>query len=280
MNRGPFLLSNRGGGGHPTASLIYPTACSCLKPSCLCQHTHTQMFSHECHSLIFCQLLLLSVYRCWVWPDARVATRACVGVCLRGQGDESGPYLLLISAGHHLYLKLTPFIVVTQTQKGSIDPTTLWWWLQSKVSSAGILPLISFRFLFSVGWNPFFPSFICNLGFVRRDVYWDLSSCRTPCLYPPQGNKQSTNIMKYYHVKYGGLWQQLPTGTYSSSIFRCQVIVLIVLWEWEIARVAQLYILPCLSFVLPPLFLFLHLHPVTQIMLFSSILSGDAGFTC
>lgn len=56
-------------------------------------------------------------------------------------------------------------------------------------------------------------------------------------------------------------------------------LVLIVLWGCEIAKVAQLNILPCLSFVLPPLFLFLHLYPVTQIMLPLSILSGDAGIT-
>jgi len=43
------------------------------------------------------------------------------------------------------------------------------------------------------------------------------------CLPPPTGNKQSTDIMKYYHVKYGGLWQRLPTGTYPCSIFGCQV---------------------------------------------------------
>lgn len=56
-------------------------------------------------------------------------------------------------------------------------------------------------------------------------------------------------------------------------------LVLIVLWGCEIAKVAQLYILPCLSFVLPPLFLFLHLYPVTQIMLSPSILSGEARIT-
>lgn len=52
-------------------------------------------------------------------------------------------------------------------------------------------------------------------------------------------------------------------------------LVLIVLWRYEIAKVAQLYILPCLSFVLPPLFLFLHLYPVTQIMLPLSISSAE-----
>lgn len=56
-------------------------------------------------------------------------------------------------------------------------------------------------------------------------------------------------------------------------------LVLIMLWGCEIAKVAQLYILPCLSFVLPPLFLFLYLYPVTQIMLSHSILSGEAGIT-
>lgn len=56
-------------------------------------------------------------------------------------------------------------------------------------------------------------------------------------------------------------------------------LVLIMLRGCEIAKVAQLYILPCLSFVLPPLFLFLHLHPVTQIMLSPSILSREAGIT-
>lgn len=54
-------------------------------------------------------------------------------------------------------------------------------------------------------------------------------------------------------------------------------LVLITLRGCEIAKVAQLYILPCLSFVLPPLFLFLHLYPITRIMLSRSILSGEAG---
>lgn len=118
MNRGPFLLSNRGGGGHPTASLIYPTACSCLKPSCLCQHTHTH--THKCSHMsvicwysancCFCQSIVAVFGLTPEWQPEPVL------VCLRGQGDESGPYLLLISAGHHLYLKLTLFIVVTHTK--------------------------------------------------------------------------------------------------------------------------------------------------------------------
>lgn len=50
-------------------------------------------------------------------------------------------------------------------------------------------------------------------------------------------------------------------------------LVLIMLRGCEIAKVAQLYILLCLSFVLLPLFLFLHLYSVTQIRLSPSILS-------
>lgn len=59
------------------------------------------------------------------------------------------------------------------------------------------------------------------------------AAAETPCLHAPSGNKQSTNIMKYYHVKYGGLWQRLPTGTYSSSIFRCQVSPNRVMRMWD-----------------------------------------------
>lgn len=34
------------------------------------------------------------------------------------------------------------------------------------------------------------------------------AAAETPCLHPPIGNEQSTNAMKYHHVKYEGLWQQ------------------------------------------------------------------------
>lgn len=50
-------------------------------------------------------------------------------------------------------------------------------------------------------------------------------------------------------------------------------LVLIMLWECEIAKVAQLYILPCLSFVLPPLFYFFTStpsHRLCSLTLFSA----------
>ena len=86
-----------------------------------------------CHLLIFCQLLLLSLYpiaaEFGLTPEGQLVLCVCVCVCvcvyMRGQRDKSGAYLLLISAGHHLHFTLTLFIMVAQTHTGSADPSSL-----------------------------------------------------------------------------------------------------------------------------------------------------------
>lgn len=75
------------------------------------------------------------------------------------------------------------------------------------------------------GWN--YRSFKSFYLFIFS-FYSNLGSYRIPCLHPSVGDMQWTDIMRYYPVKYGGLWQRQPTGTYSFSIFRCQVRALIV----------------------------------------------------
>lgn len=94
MSMGSFLLSNRGGGGHPTASLIYPTGCFCLGPAVsvnthiVCGHARTHTCTNvlpytQCRWLIFCQMLLLSFYpiaaEFGLTPEVQ---RASVWVCV------------------------------------------------------------------------------------------------------------------------------------------------------------------------------------------------------
>lgn len=138
----------------------------------------------------------------------RCSERVCV--CFWRQKDESKAYLLLISPGHRLCFVLTIYIMVTKTHLGSTDSADgLYWWQRCEVT---VHPCPA-NSLLSRFWSWIKVLFSCRVFShlnVALSSYWDMfiKAAETPCLHPPTGNKQSTNIMKYYHVKYGGLWQE------------------------------------------------------------------------
>lgn len=122
------------------------------------------------------------------------------------------------------------------------------------------------KILFFICWV----YFRCCFSLQLRDVCTGLSSTlqRHPACIHLQGlsNQQilwNIIMLNMEACGSGNLQEHIPLPYLDARL------VLIVLWGCEIAKVAQLYILPCLSFVLPHLFLFLHLYPVTQIMLSS-----------
>lgn len=225
-------------------------------------------------------------HRYWVWPCARSAANVCA--CLWGQSDESGAYLLLKSAVHYLYFMLTLFITVTQTHTGATPSFLLMAVLMPKIWGGS--PDRSH--LYSANRQRFVGLF---LALDRRRVVFhlDVASFSHSEMVIKARAAVAENTLHCIHLR-GIRNQQILWNIIMLNMEACgngnlqehislpyldARLVLIVLWGCEVAKVAQLYILACLSFVLPPLFLFLHLYSVTQIMLYPSFLSGEAGIT-